>query len=57
MGEAQVTKHDDWVVSIKKDIDNLYADGRTTLMGDAELESIIAGYRPDLKPDSLEGSL
>ena len=54
-GDAQVSKHDDWVVSIKRDIDALYADGRTTLMGDAELESIIAGYRPDLKPDTLEG--
>ena len=53
-GDKQVTKHDDWVVSIKKDIDELYADGRTTLMGDAELEEIIAGYRPDLIPDGCE---
>ena len=54
-GDAQATKHDDWIVNIKRDIDALYADGRTTLMGDAELEEIIAGYRPDLKPDTLEG--
>ena len=53
-GDAQVTKQDDWVISVKNDIDALYADGRTTLMGDAELEEIIAGYRPDLVPDVLE---
>ena len=55
-GDKQVKKQDDWVVSIKKDIDDLYADGRTTLMGDAELEEIIAGYRPDLVPDVFEAA-
>jgi len=53
-GSNQVTKHDDWIVKMKSDIDTLYADGRTTLMSDSELESIVAGYRPDLKPDALE---
>ena len=56
-GDAQVTKQDDFVVSIKADVDALYADGRTTLMGDKELEEIIAKYRPDLKPDALEAGV
>ena len=55
-GDKQVKKQDEWVVRIKKDIDDLYADGRTTLMGDAELEEIIAGYRPDLVPDVFEAA-
>ena len=37
------------VVKIKEAIDGLYADGRTTLMGDEELEGIIAEFFPDLK--------
>ena len=40
-GEAAVTKRDDIVVKTKAKIDNEYADGRTTLMGDEEIESII----------------
>ncbi len=53
-GGDVASKKDDWVVKIKGDIDALYADGRTTLMGDLELEEIVARYRPDLVPDSLE---
>ena len=37
----QVTKKDEIVVMIKEEIDSLYADGRTTLMGDEELFSIV----------------
>ena len=37
----QVTKSDDIVVKVKSAIDELYADGRTTLMGDDELFEII----------------
>ena len=54
IGKDMVSKKDDWVISVKNDIDALYADGRTTLMGDAELEAIIASYRPELVPDELE---
>ena len=42
------TKHDSIVVKIKEEIDRLYADGRTTLMGDEELEQIISFYYPRL---------
>ena len=37
----KVTKSDDIVVKVKSAIDELYADGRTTLMGDDELFEII----------------
>ena len=37
----KVTKSDPIVVSVKREIDELYADGRTTLMGDDELFEII----------------
>ena len=38
---GEVTKKDPLVIMVKDDIDTLYADGRTTLMGDDELKSII----------------
>ena len=41
-----VKKQDAEVVAIKKEIDALYADGRTTLMGDEELMDIIERYYP-----------
>ena len=41
-----VKKQDAEVVAIKKEIDALYADGRTTLMGDEELMEIIERYYP-----------
>ena len=53
-GDDMVGKKDDWIINLKKDIDERYADGRTTLMGDLELETMIAAYRPDLVPDALE---
>lgn len=37
----KVTKSDDIVIGVKHAIDELYADGRTTLMGDDELFEII----------------
>ena len=37
----QVTKSDDIVIKVKAEIDKLYSDGRTTLMGDDELFEII----------------
>ncbi len=45
----QVTKQDPLVVKVKEEIDRLYADGRTTLMGDDELIQIINFYRPRVK--------
>ena len=56
-GDCQVKKQDEWVIAVKADVDALYADGRTTLMGDLELEGIIAKYRPDLVPDALEAGV
>ena len=45
----KVKKQDAPVVKIKEAIDKLYADGRTTLMGDEELEDIIGEYYPKFK--------
>ncbi len=42
----QVTKQDELVIRVKEQIDRLYADGRTTLMGDEELFSIIEAVSP-----------
>ena len=39
--DVDVTKKDPLVVMVKDEIDALYADGRTTLMGDDELKAII----------------
>ena len=38
--EKQVTKQDAIVQKMKEQIDGLYADGRTTVMGEEELESL-----------------
>ena len=45
-GDKQVDKRDEIVVRIKEEIDHLYADGRTTLMGDDELYSLIESVAP-----------
>ena len=37
----KVDKHDDIVIKVKAEVDKLYADGRTTLLGDEEMLSII----------------
>ena len=47
-GEKAVTKHDDIVIKIKAAIDKEYADGRTTLMGDDELNSIVKAIAPNI---------
>ena len=47
-GENTVKKTDELVVKVKEEIDKLYADGRTTLMGDDELTAIIELYHPSL---------
>ena len=48
-GDMQIKKQDPIVQKIKDEIDKLYADGRTTLMGDDELMQIIDFYLPRLK--------
>jgi isopropylmalate/homocitrate/citramalate synthase len=45
----EYTKHDPLVQKIKEEIDKLYADGRTTLMGDEELEQIVNFFSPRIK--------
>ena len=47
--DKKVSKNDSAVVKIKAEIDRLYADGRTTLMGDEELREIIDAICPDLR--------
>ena len=45
--DKRLTKHDDVVIRTKAEIDAAYADGRTTLMGDEELFSIIKRLSPE----------
>ena len=45
--EKQVGKQD-WIVqTMKEKIDELYADGRTTVMGESELEDLVRSYSKD----------
>ena len=53
--DKQVSKKDDVVVMVKEEIDKLYADGRTTLMGDEELFTIIEACSADLNIKLCEG--
>ena len=39
-GDAMLTKHDKIILLMKEEIDKAYADGRTTVMSDDELEQI-----------------
>ena len=39
-GDSMLTKQDKIIVLMKEEIDKAYADGRTTIMGDDELEAI-----------------
>lgn len=48
-GDKEVTKQSDLVVKVKERVDNLYADGRLTLMGDDELYEIVESFDPDFK--------
>ncbi|MBQ8319982.1 MAG: 2-isopropylmalate synthase [Clostridia bacterium] len=41
VGERMLTKQDPLVIAMKAKIDELYADGRTTVMGDEELEKLV----------------
>ena len=45
-GDAALTKHDPVVLSMKERVDALYEDGRTTVMGDAELEGLVEEIAP-----------
>jgi len=45
--ELKVSKHDEVVILTKAKIDEAYADGRTTLMGDEELGSIVKSVCPE----------
>ena len=45
----EVTKQDDIVIKIKAAIDKEYEDGRTTVMGDSEIEAIVDSFTPDFK--------
>ena len=47
----EVTKQDDLVIKMKEAIDKEYADGRTTLMGDDELEAIVNSFTNDFSRD------
>ena len=49
----QVTKQDPLVIKIKEEIDRLYADGRTTVMGDDELEQIINFHYPHVNSEEM----
>ncbi len=48
-GDREVTKHSNIVVKVKERVDNLYADGRLTLMGDDELYEIVDSFNPGFK--------
>ena len=50
----EVTKHDEIVIKVKEAIDNEYADGRTTLMGDYELENIINSFTNEFNAEADE---
>ena len=49
----RVKKSDDIVIKVKEEIDKLYADGRTTLMGDDELHQIISSMCPDCDTEGI----
>ena len=48
-GDAAVTKQMPIVIKVKEEVDRLYADGRTTLMGNEELLEIINNCYANLK--------
>ena len=47
-----VTKQDEIVIRVKERVDKLYEDGRTTLLGNDELVSIIDSVSADLKKEA-----
>jgi isopropylmalate/homocitrate/citramalate synthase len=48
-GDEAVTKRDEVVVRMKEAIDALYAEGRITLMTDAELEEMFVSFSAEIK--------
>jgi isopropylmalate/homocitrate/citramalate synthase len=44
--EQMLTKQDPLILAMKEEIDAQYADGRTTIMGDQELEEIVNKIDP-----------
>ena len=49
--EKQVGKQDEIVKQMKEEIDALYADGRTTVMGEDELEKLFRAFHKDGRGD------
>ncbi len=45
--DKALTKHDEPVIKLKTEIDRAYEDGRTTLMGDEELHSMLCAVCPE----------
>ena len=43
-GENTVDKTDPLIISMRQQVDQLYADGRNTVMGDEELEVLVRRY-------------
>jgi len=54
-GEKAVDKKDPIVVKLKEMVDNEYAKGRTTIMSDGELESMVMQIDPEL-PEKLRNA-
>ena len=48
-GDCALTKQSPLVIKVKEEIDKLYEDGRTTLMGNEELMEIIDRFYPEYK--------
>ncbi len=48
-GDEVVTKHDEIVVKMKEAIDELYAEGRITIMTDPELEEMFVSFSAEIK--------
>ncbi len=48
-GDSALTKQSPFVIKIKQEIDRLYDDGRTTLMGNDEIMEMIDKFYPDYK--------
>lgn len=49
--ERQLSKQDKLVVAVKDKIDELYSDGRTTVMGEAELAEIVRALSEKLRAE------
>jgi isopropylmalate/homocitrate/citramalate synthase len=48
-GERMLTKNDWIVTEMKARVDAFYADGRTTVMGEEELEALVAELKGDAR--------